>query len=70
MMTELLCENIFSFLGRCNFLHFIMSSIGCTELFVFLRRNLGMPMTSKGISLRHVLFSDGLIALTGFMVIF
>ena len=36
MVTELLCENIFfPFLGRCNFLDCIMSSIGCTELFFF-----------------------------------
>lgn len=48
MMTELLCENIFCFLGRCNFLHFIMSSIGCTELFVFFAEESGNADDVKG----------------------
>ena len=61
-----------SFLGRS------MSSIGCTELFFFAEES-GNTDDVKVVclylmwgesSLRHVLFSDGLIALTGFMVIF
>ena len=48
-MTELLGENIFSFLDGCNFLYCILSSIGCAELFSFCGGISGtlMPMTSK-----------------------